>query len=820
MADNIEIIAEPNLYQVNITTGVNLDDVVTSVNGSKGDVIVSKSTLGIPNVDNTSDANKPISSATQTALNAKADTSYVNTQLSGKQNVLGFTPYNATNPSGYISAVTQAMINEALGYTPYSNSNPSNYISGISNSMVINALGFTPYNATNPNGYTNNLGTVTSVNPILLTTVGTDITTSITNSTTSPQITLNIPTASATNRGLLSPSDWNTFNSKQAQLSGSTNYLARWSSGSNIGISIIYDNGTNIGINRTNPTSTLDINGTLNVEGTSILRALAGTGQRLMYVDSTGQVTPAIIGSGLSMVSGTLSATGTASGSIGGSGTIGYIPKFTGTAAIGNSNIQDSGSLITLGSNTTISSGSLAIGTLPALGISLSIGKNITGNSFGFGIVQGGQIQSDVTSNGYGYINQLTTQAASFTLPNYFHYYAQQTTIGSGSTVTNQFGFCVHSSLVGATNNYGFYGDIPIATNRWNLYMNGTAKNYLNGSLLIGSTTDSGEKLQVTGTSYLNGAVGIGTNTLTGYSLNVGKNITGATTAYGVRSQGTVQSDVTTLVSNYGSLMNTAAASFTLTDFVHHRSMQGTIGSGSVVTNQYGYFADSSMIGATNNFGFYGNIPSGTNRWNLYINGTANNYLAGSLGIGTTSLTGYTLIIGKNITGTTNSVGVYQKGIVQSDVTGVGFGFNNELATQATSFTMSAYRHYSTNQQTLGSGSSITTQVGFWADNTMVSATNNYGFKGGIIAGTGRYNLFMDGTATNYLQGSLIIGSTFLSASAQLQLDSTTQGVLFPRMTTTQKNAISSPATGLVVFDTTLGKLCVFSTTWQTITSS
>ena len=72
------------------------------------------------------------------------------------------------------------------------------------------------------------------------------------------------------------------------------------------------------------------------------------------------------------------------------------------------------------------------------------------------------------------------------------------------------------------------------------------------------------------------------------------------------------------------------------------------------------------------------------------------------------------------------------------------------------------------------------------------------------------------------MAGPLGIGITAGSsntASALLQVDSTTQGVLFPRMTTTQKNAISSPATGLVVFDTTLGKLCVFSTTWQTITS-
>jgi hypothetical protein len=39
-------------------------------------------------------------------------------------------------------------------------------------------------------------------------------------------------------------------------------------------------------------------------------------------------------------------------------------------------------------------------------------------------------------------------------------------------------------------------------------------------------------------------------------------------------------------------------------------------------------------------------------------------------------------------------------------------------------------------------------------------------------------------------------------------------------MTTVQKNAIGTPAAGLVVFDTTLAKLCVYSgTAWQTITS-
>jgi hypothetical protein len=39
-------------------------------------------------------------------------------------------------------------------------------------------------------------------------------------------------------------------------------------------------------------------------------------------------------------------------------------------------------------------------------------------------------------------------------------------------------------------------------------------------------------------------------------------------------------------------------------------------------------------------------------------------------------------------------------------------------------------------------------------------------------------------------------------------------------MTTTQKNAIAAPVAGLVIFDSTLAKLCVYSgAAWQTITS-
>jgi len=57
------------------------------------------------------------------------------------------------------------------------------------------------------------------------------------------------------------------------------------------------------------------------------------------------------------------------------------------------------------------------------------------------------------------------------------------------------------------------------------------------------------------------------------------------------------------------------------------------------------------------------------------------------------------------------------------------------------------------------------------------------------------------------------------NASAILQADSTTQGFLPPRMTTTQRDAISSPAAGLVIYNTTTNKLNVFTTAWEAVTS-
>lgn len=64
---------------------------VNSVNTQTGNVVLTKSDVGLSNVDNTSDANKPISTATQTALNLKA-------------------PLESPTFTGTVSGITKAMV--------------------------------------------------------------------------------------------------------------------------------------------------------------------------------------------------------------------------------------------------------------------------------------------------------------------------------------------------------------------------------------------------------------------------------------------------------------------------------------------------------------------------------------------------------------------------------------------------------------------------------------------------------------------------------------------------------------------------------------
>jgi len=68
--------------------------------------------------------------------------------------------------------------------------------------------------------------------------------------------------------------------------------------------------------------------------------------------------------------------------------------------------------------------------------------------------------------------------------------------------------------------------------------------------------------------------------------------------------------------------------------------------------------------------------------------------------------------------------------------------------------------------------------------------------------------------------GNVGIGTT-ANAAAILDVASTTKGFLPPRMTTTQRDAISTPPAGLMIYNTTTNKLNVrTASSWEAVTSA
>jgi len=89
-------------------------------------------------------------------------------------------------------------------------------------------------------------GTVTSVAALTLGTTGTDLSSTVATGTTTPVITLQVPTASATNRGALSSTDWSTFNGKAPAVTYTTNYVpfGQGTTTPNLSASFTYTTGT------------------------------------------------------------------------------------------------------------------------------------------------------------------------------------------------------------------------------------------------------------------------------------------------------------------------------------------------------------------------------------------------------------------------------------------------------------------------------------------------------------------------------------------------------------------------------------------------
>lgn len=240
---------------------------------------------------------------------------------------LGTIPTNGQlligNGTGYslntLTASTGITVTNGLGTITVTNSLPDL-------TVTLTGAGTTVVTGTYPNfTITSNdqyVGTVTSVAALTLGTTGTDLSSTVVNSTTTPVITLNVPTASATNRGALSSTDWTTFNNKQP----AGTYVTSISVTSSNGLAGTVTSGATPAI-----TLSTSITGILKGNGTAISSATSGTdyapatsGTSILYGDGSGGFSNVTIGSGVSFAGGTLSATGSG----------GTVTSVTGTAPV------------------------------------------------------------------------------------------------------------------------------------------------------------------------------------------------------------------------------------------------------------------------------------------------------------------------------------------------------------------------------------------------------------------------------------------------------------------------------------------------------
>jgi hypothetical protein len=146
---------------------------VTSVAGRTGDVLLTKSDVGLGNVENTSDANKPISTATQAALNTKLDkgtatwpsSGTVTTTVASGTATLATTPIAAKSCAEAATVAASGVVTtDVILWTPIAD------LTAVSGYMPGDALKIYSYPATNTiNFKVCNADTINAVTPGVVT---------------------------------------------------------------------------------------------------------------------------------------------------------------------------------------------------------------------------------------------------------------------------------------------------------------------------------------------------------------------------------------------------------------------------------------------------------------------------------------------------------------------------------------------------------------------------------------------------------------------------------------------------------------------------
>lgn len=238
---------------------------------------------------------------------------------------------------------------------------------------------------------------------------------------------------------------------------------------------------------------------------------------------------------------------------------------------------------------------------------------------------------------------------------------------------------CVFISIIGNSQNIWTTPLTATASGGWGVTGNALGNNTSfigstdNRSLLLYSNNTLGFKIDSIGKTFSYNTLKIGGNSSSSNALGfwLTKNLTGnASNVASAYIDGVVQSDAVGTSAYVQAVYGTQATSFTAANIYCFDASRGTIGAGSQITNLYGYHASSSFIGGTTTAGFAGEIPAATGRYNCWMNGTAQNYFNGSIGIATTTPAQKLHVVGAGLITTSLGIGASTTPSYNLDVTG------------------------------------------------------------------------------------------------------------------------------------------------------
>ena len=139
-----------------------------------------------------------------------------------------------------------------------------------------------------------------------------------------------------------------------------------------------------------------------------------------------------------------------------------------------------------------------------------------------------------------------------------------------------------------------------------------------------------------TDTVTVNGYMGVGGAVDASYGIRIASSTLTTTGQYGIYAEPTGTSAATGVIAAIATQPKTAAVAYTAATVQGLRVNDATKGAGSTITELYGIRILDQTQGTTN-YGITSAVSSGSNKWNIYASGTAANYFAGNVGIGTSS---------------------------------------------------------------------------------------------------------------------------------------------------------------------------------------